>query len=130
MDPLPLIVICVLALGCAGAFAWSYIYGPKGLRAQKLRQQVRELEVQIRMSSGMAVVEQLRAVSHLYLAAGDIWNADKYLEKAVRSAESQLGVGNPELVPLLEEHLKLMKKMRRKKEATKLKARIQSISGS
>lgn len=123
-------VFATLGVLCAAAFVWQFVFGPKGLRARKIKEQVRELEVQIRLGKGVEIAIYQHAIAQVYLKAGDLYNADTYLARAIKTIERESGAQSPELLPLLNEQLKLMERMKRKKEAKKMKERIASFARS
>lgn len=129
MSDLNFLLICLVIAACAGAFAWSYFFGPRGVRAQKQRGQLRELEIKLKMSRGMDAVNTLQEISALHMSLTNIYEADKYMERAVKAAEGEFGTANPVILPVLREHLRLMEKMKRKEEAKRLKKRIKEMEG-
>lgn len=121
------VVITIVVL-CLIAFGFGLTKSLKRMRIKKIQGQVRELEVQVRMAKGPAISEHLHSIAKVYLGAGDPYTADMYYEKSIKALEREVGSASKELLPLLNEHLKLIERMKRKKDRDKVKQRIKEIS--
>lgn len=127
MDDLHVFSIALVALLVVGAIGWSFFVRIGNWRRKK---HFHELEVKIRMESGWQKIQDMRQLALLYQQQGDLWTADKYLSTSLQMAESELGLINPGLIPLLEEYRDLLKKMKRKLDVRKIEKRLADIRKS
>lgn len=88
----------------------------------------RELEVKIRMSSGLGVVADFNDLARVYCELGRLEEAEKCMQKAVAITENELGLLDPTLAPSLENYATVLDKMNRTVEAEKYRKRAKDLS--
>jgi tetratricopeptide (TPR) repeat protein len=89
--------------------------------------EARELEIKIRMSSGLDVVNDFNELARVYLELDRAADAEQCMQKAVGITESELGRMDPALIPILENYANVLEKMNRRVEAEKIRKRASEI---
>ncbi len=89
--------------------------------------EARELEIKIRMSSGLDVVNDFNELARVYLELDRAADAEQCMQKAVGITESELGRMDPALIPILENYANVLEKMNRRVEAEKIRKRAGEI---
>ncbi len=89
--------------------------------------QVRELEIKVRMSSGLDVVTDFNDLARAYILLNRLNDAEGCMRKAVAIIESELGQRDPTLVPILDNYASVLDKMNRTVEAERMRKRAREI---
>lgn len=107
--------------------ARGFIFGPGGKLAREREARARELEISIRMGTGLDVIRDFNELAQVYLEMNRKHDAESCLQKALALAESQYGINDPILLPILENQTKVLSSMKRDLEAGNIKKRIKEI---
>lgn len=94
---------------------------------EALNREARELEIKLRMSSGLSVVNDFNELARVYIALNRLADAEKCMQKALSITENELGQSDPSLVPILENYANILDQMNRKVEATKIRKRAKDV---
>ncbi len=90
--------------------------------------EARQLEIKIRMASGLDVINDFNELAHVYITLDRLYDAEGCMRKALSITENELGQLDPTLIPILENYAKLLDLMNRKVEADKLRKRAEELS--
>lgn len=88
----------------------------------------RELEIKIRMASGIGVVNDFNELARVYCELGRFADAEKCMQKAVSITENELGQMDPTLAPILDNYASVLDKMNRTVEADKYRKRARELA--
>ncbi|MDZ4835783.1 MAG: tetratricopeptide repeat protein [Candidatus Melainabacteria bacterium] len=103
-----------------------------GVRHQRVtderQAEARELEIKVRMASGLGVVNDFNDLARVYVELGRLEDAENAMRKAVSITESELGQMDPTLVPVLENYANVLDKMNRGVEANKVRQRARDLA--
>lgn len=127
LDNFTLLVIILVLSAAGAACAWSYMSGSRRLLADKWQQDLKELEVRVRMGSGEQLIDDLRALAQLYIKSGRPWDAEQTLRRACHISQQNWGQRNPLLIPVMEDLTIMLDKLHRTKEADNVRKEIEVI---
>lgn len=90
-------------------------------------QEARDLEVKIRMSTGLEVINDFNELALVYCQLNRLNDAELCMRKALSIAEKELGQLDPTLLPILENYASVLTKMNRTAEAEDMRRRAHDL---
>jgi len=94
---------------------------------QEREREARELELKIRMSSGLDVITEFNELARVYVLLNRLSDAENCMRKALAITENELGQMDPTLVPILQNYADVLDKMNRTVESERMRKRAREI---
>lgn len=128
MNEISIAIGIVLAIVISAAIVIRQkVYGPEGSATKARLKEVRDLEIKVRMTRGLDVINEFNDLARAYIALGRLNDAEGCMRKALSIAENELGQKDPTLIPLLENYASVLEKMNRSVEAEAMHKRADSL---